>query len=76
MDWSHVFDARRWRRRFLSDDRVVAEQRAAGHAPDATVDEVGAPNAAVGFEGRPLGGMQGNGQGSDRPGGPGWAGWA
>jgi hypothetical protein len=75
MDWSHAFDPRRWRRRFKSEDEVAEEARAAGRAPDATVDEVGSAGDNVGFDGRPIRSAPGNGQGSDQPLGPGWAGW-
>jgi hypothetical protein len=75
MDLSHAFDLRRWRRRFKSDDAVAAEARASGRAPDATIEEVGSAGDATGFDGKPIRSAAGNGQGSDQPAGPGWAGW-
>jgi len=70
-----AFTFRRWRRRFASEETVVAEQRAAGHAPDATADEVGVPKDNVGFEGRPMKAMKGNGNGTGDPFSSGFAGW-
>jgi hypothetical protein len=75
VDFSHVFNLDRWRRRFRSEQEMVVEALAAGRVPDATVDEVGASGDAVGFEGRPLHSRPENGQGSGDPGGPNWAGW-
>lgn len=66
----------RWRDRFKSDRRVAAEQRAAGRAPDATADEVGAPRDNVGWSGRPLRSRAGNGPSTDGPSSPNWPGWA
>jgi hypothetical protein len=71
-----AFTLRRWRERFKTDQRVVAEQLEDGHAPDATSDEVGVPHDNIGFEGRPMrSGPKGNGQGSGDPFSSGWAGW-
>jgi len=67
---------RRWRDRFTSDARVVAEQRAAGRVPDATIDEVGAPADNVGWQGQPIRSRAGNGPSSLDPSSPGWVGWA
>jgi hypothetical protein len=75
VDLSHVFNLRRWRQQFKSEDAVRAETVAAGHAPDATVDEVGAAPPGEGFKGSPLPGHTSNGYGTGDPGGPGWAGW-
>jgi len=75
MDFAHVFDLRRWRQRFKSEASIRDAAVASGQAPDATVDEVGAAGAAHGFEGAPLRGQTGNGQGTGDTGGPGWAGW-
>jgi hypothetical protein len=75
VDFSHVFNLDRWRRRFKSEDAVVGDAVGSGRAPDATVDDVGVPGQAVGFDGRPVRSDPGNGQGSGDPGGPGWAGW-
>lgn len=75
MDFSHVFSLSRWRARFRSEAAVRARDEAAGHAPDATVDEVGAAGPNLGFDGRPLHSPVGNGQGSGDPTSPGWAGW-
>jgi hypothetical protein len=74
MDWSHAFSVARWRARFRTEDAVASDARAAGRAPDASVDEVGVPGEAVGFDG-PIASPTGNGQGSGTPGSPGWAGW-
>jgi hypothetical protein len=65
----------RLRRRFMSERSVVAEELARGHAPDATVDEVGAARDNVGFDGRPLRSKSRSGYGTGDPSGPGWAGW-
>jgi hypothetical protein len=70
-----AFTLRRWLDRFKTEERVVAEQRAEGRVPDATLDEVGAPIDNVGFEGRPLRSRGGNGYGSGDPSSPGWVGW-
>jgi hypothetical protein len=70
-----AFSLRRWFDRFKSEQRVVAEQRPGGRAPDATVDEVGAAADNVGFHGQPIRSRVGNGQGSGDPSSPGWAGW-
>jgi hypothetical protein len=76
VDFSHVFDLGRWRARFRSDDAAAAAARAEGRVPDATPDEVGTPDAPLGFDGRPRArGSAGNGQGSGDVGGSGWAGW-
>ncbi len=73
MDFSHVFNLRRWRSGFKGD---VKEPGQPGHAPDATPDEVGAPSDNIGFDGTPLAsGPSGNGQGTGDPRSPGWAGW-
>jgi glyoxylase-like metal-dependent hydrolase (beta-lactamase superfamily II) len=75
VDFDHVFQLRRWRQRFKSEDAIRAVAVAAGQAPDATVDEVGSAPRPEGFKGTPLPGHTGNGQGSGDPAGPGWAGW-
>jgi hypothetical protein len=75
VDFSHVFDRDRWRRRFRGEQRVVRDAVEAGRTPDATVDEVGAAVDPVGFDGRPRHRQTGNGQGSGDVGGGGWAGW-
>ena len=75
MDFDHAFDLRRWRQRFKSEEAIRAEAVASGQAPDATVDEVGSAPQAEGFEGTPLAGHTGNGQGTGDPFSPGWAGW-
>jgi hypothetical protein len=66
---------RRWRDRFKSDREVVAEQRAGGRVPDATVDEVGAPADNVGWQGQPMRSKAGNGPSSLDPSSPGLVGW-
>jgi hypothetical protein len=71
MDFSHVFDLRRWRERFRSDQAIREESLAAGRTPDATADEVGSAPPREGFSGQ----LGPNGQGSGDVGGPGWAGW-
>lgn len=70
-----AFTLRRWLARFKTEDRVTAEQRAEGRAPDATLDEVGTPIDNVGFDGRPLPSKGGSGCGSGDPSSAGWAGW-
>lgn len=75
IDLSHVFSLTRWRSRFSSEQRVLAQARDEQRAPDATVDEVGAAADNEGFDGRPLKSRGGNGHGTGDPGGPGWAGW-
>jgi hypothetical protein len=70
-----AFSLRRWLDRFKSEERVVADQRSEGRAPDATVDEVGAALDNVGFHGQPIRSKGGSGQGSGDPSSPGWAGW-
>lgn len=70
-----AFTLRRWLDRFKTEERVVADQRAEGRVPDATLDEVGAPIDNVGFDGRPLPSRGGAGYGSGDPSNPGWAGW-
>jgi hypothetical protein len=40
----------RLRRRFMSESAVLSEELAAGRAPDATVDEVGAAGENIGFD--------------------------
>jgi hypothetical protein len=71
VDYSHVFDIRRWRQRFRTEQSVREESVAAGRSPDATVDEVGGPPQREGFDGD-----LGNGYGTGDVGGPGWSGWA
>ncbi len=70
-----VFTLRRWLDRFKTEEGVVAEQRAEGRVPDATLDEVGTPIDNVGFNGQPLRSKGGSGYGSDDPASPGWVGW-
>jgi len=70
-----AFTLRRWLDRFKTEERVVAEQRAEGRTPDATLDEVGTPIDNVGFGGRSLRSRGGSGSGSGDPSSPGWAGW-
>lgn len=70
-----AFTLRRWLDRFKTEERVAAEQRATGRAPDATLDEVGTPIDNIGFDGRSLRSKGGNGYGSGAPSSPGWAGW-
>jgi hypothetical protein len=72
---STAFTLRRWLDRFKTEERVVAEQRAEGRVPDATLDEVDTPIDDVGFDGRPLRSRGGSGYGSDNPSSPGWVGW-
>lgn len=70
MDFSHVFDPRRWRQRFRSEQSVREASVAAGQTPDATIDEVGSapPPKRPDHE-------LGSGHGTGDVGGPGWAGW-
>ncbi len=70
MDYSHVFNLRRWRQRFRSEQSVREESVSAGRTPDATIDEVGSapPPERPNHE-------QGNGYGTGDVGGSGWAGW-
>lgn len=68
-----AFSLRRWLDRFKTEDRVVADQRASGRAPGATLDEVGTPVDNVSWSGRPLRSKDGNGHGSGDP--STWAGW-
>jgi hypothetical protein len=76
VDYSHVFDLRRWRQRFRGEQGIAQDARDAGRVPDATTDEVGAAPDPVGFAGRPRRGSgPGNGQGSGDPRSGGWAGW-
>lgn len=70
-----AFTRRRWRDRFKSERQVAAAQRAAGRAPDATIDEVGASRDNVGWQGQPIHSKAGNGPSSSDPSSPGWAGW-
>jgi hypothetical protein len=70
-----AFTFRRWLDRFKTEERIVADQRSEGRVPDATLDEVGTPIDNVGFHGQPIRSKGGNGQGSDDPPSPGWAGW-
>jgi hypothetical protein len=65
----------RLRRRFMSESAVLSEELAAGRAPDATVDDVGAAGENVGFDGRPLRSKVESGYGTGDPSSPGWAGW-
>jgi len=67
---------RRWFDRFKSDARVAAEQRAVGRTPDATVDEVGAPDDNIGWQGQPIRSKVENGPTSLDPSSPGWVGYA
>jgi hypothetical protein len=68
VDYSHVFDLRRWRQRFRGEQAIRDEAIAEGRAPDATVDEVGGAPQREGDD-------PGNGYGTGTVGGPGWAGW-
>jgi hypothetical protein len=74
MDLSHAFSTARWRRMFASEARVRAEALAEGRAPDATVDEVGAAQANVGFDGQELTSGLERGNGTSTPGSPEWSG--
>jgi hypothetical protein len=74
VDLDHVFDLRRWRQRFKSEEAIRAEAVASGQSPGATVDEVGSAPQPEGFEGTPLKGHAGNGHGTGDPFSPGWAG--
>ena len=76
MDWSYVFDPRRWRSRFRTEEAVRDEALTEGHAPDASVDEVGEAPPKAGFDGHALEDDQGSGYGTGTVGGPGWAGWS
>jgi hypothetical protein len=67
MDLSHVFSLKRWRLRFQSEQTVRQSAAVDQRTPDATVDEVGAPQDNIGFTGRPLRSRTGNGQGSNNP---------
>lgn len=62
MDLWHVFNLKRWRSRFRSEDKVLRASMESGKAPDATIDEVGTPSDNVGFTGRPIRSRTGNGQ--------------
>jgi hypothetical protein len=70
-----AFTFRRWRDRFKSDERVAADQRAGGRAPDATVDDVDVPGENTGWSGRPLRSKGGNGPSTGSPSSPDWPGW-
>jgi hypothetical protein len=76
VDYSHVFNLRRWRERFRGEQEIVEEALEAGRTPDATTDEVGAAPDPVGFDGQPFEpDPLPNGFGTGTVGGPGWAGW-
>jgi hypothetical protein len=65
----------RWMRMFRSEARVRAGVLGEGRAPDATVDEVGATNPNIGFEGDELGSTLERGNGTGNPSSGEWAGW-
>ena len=75
MDYSHVFNLRRWRQRFRSEQAVREATEQSGRADDASVDEVGATPPPQGFSGRDLSDKVQNGHGTGVTGGPNWAGW-
>ena len=75
MSLRKIWRKARWRRRFMGETAVRAEQLADGRSPDATVDQVGVPGDDVGFDGRPIHSKPGNGYGTGDPSSPGWAGW-
>ena len=68
---AEAWRASRLRRRFMSEAAVLNEERAEGRTPDATVDEVGAAGANVGFDGRPIRSRVENGYGTGDPNSPG-----
>jgi hypothetical protein len=65
IDFSHVFNMERWKRRFRSEAQVAQEYERAGRTPDASVDDEPPVTAPY----------TGNNQGTGNPNSPGWAGW-